>query len=531
VHRQPKTRPGRSRRRAAFAAVAVVVLWLVAMVAPVAAHEGSAWRLSALSVAPRDVAEGAPVSFGLTYTDRAGEEPGYVRVLVDGAASDMVRGDGTPASGVRYNLSLVPARGRHHVSFAAQAHGSTQVVPAGHIRVGGTSPDPTATPKAEPTTTPKPDPTATPKPDPTATPKAEPTATPKADPTATPKADPTATPKADPAPTAHPTAAPTPAPRASSVPPATPVPPATSGGDRATPRPNAAGEAGRPAGGSTHPRPTSSAAAGGVISAAGGDDGSGGTSAGDGGHAASPAPGDGTAQIIPVRAESTRASLEQGGLSAMIPFSDAFGPRGSPARMIPVAMLTSTATTLAMAFLVFGRRRRDEEPPGSDAELAAAAAAPYSVMPNHLVPAYVGVDPGTGGTDLDLPRWRRPSLLAARKSNPVAEVADPRPRLLFDPEEPSRGPKERQFVRYRIVKLLDQPDELLGNTVGQLDAGDEVDVLEHRGTYRRVLTPEGRTGWVHKMVLGDQPDSERQDGDGADSTDLLAAYLAARARR
>jgi hypothetical protein len=54
-----------------------------------------------------------------------------------------------------------------------------------------------------------------------------------------------------------------------------------------------------------------------------------------------------------------------------------------------------------------------------------------------------------------------------------------------------------------MVSLLDVPDEIRGVEIGNLDEGDEVVLLEKRGTYWRVLCPDGREGWLHKMTLGD----------------------------
>ena len=62
---------------------------------------------------------------------------------------------------------------------------------------------------------------------------------------------------------------------------------------------------------------------------------------------------------------------------------------------------------------------------------------------------------------------------------------------------------ERRRIRYRLVSLLDEPDEVRGVEIGSLDEGDEVVLVEKRGTYWRVLCPDGRDGWVHKMTLGD----------------------------
>ncbi len=62
---------------------------------------------------------------------------------------------------------------------------------------------------------------------------------------------------------------------------------------------------------------------------------------------------------------------------------------------------------------------------------------------------------------------------------------------------------ERRAIRYRLVSLLDAPDEVRGQEIGVLDQGDEVVLLEKRGTYWRVLCPNGQQGWLHKMTLGD----------------------------
>jgi hypothetical protein len=62
---------------------------------------------------------------------------------------------------------------------------------------------------------------------------------------------------------------------------------------------------------------------------------------------------------------------------------------------------------------------------------------------------------------------------------------------------------ERRLIRYRLVSLLSAPDEVRGVEIGVLDEGDEVVLLEKRGTYWRVLCPDGREGWLHKMTLGD----------------------------
>jgi hypothetical protein len=198
-------------------------------------------------------------------------------------------------------------------------------------------------------------------------------------------------------------------------------------------------------------------------------------------------------------------------------------------RLIIMTGTVSTAVTLAMAFLLFGRRRRDDDQ--DDSALAAAAAMPFGASLTGA-PAIAGpavYDPGTGGTDVDLPRWRRPSLLAARKSDPTrGATAAAATHLAFASPAAVAG-MERRLVRYRIVRLLDRPDELTANTVGSLDEGDEVAVVGQSGLYRRVETPDGRTGWLHKMTLGDVIDAPLEP-DAEIDPDVLMAYLAARGR-
>jgi hypothetical protein len=95
---------------------------------------------------------------------------------------------------------------------------------------------------------------------------------------------------------------------------------------------------------------------------------------------------------------------------------------------------------------------------------------------------------------------------------------------------------ERRIIRYRVVRLLDAPDELRSVDIGQLDQGDEVQLLEKSGSYWLVLCPDGRQGWLHKMTLGevvsDVPIMSPQDSwDDTDmGSDVLSAYLAARAQ-
>lgn len=138
-----------------------------------------------------------------------------------------------------------------------------------------------------------------------------------------------------------------------------------------------------------------------------------------------------------------------------------------------------------MEFLGFARRRRSARSAAARAAAEAARASPL-MQPE---------------PEADIPRWRRQSLIAARKGFIAGASADGP--LRFDEEEgPDVDGLERRVIRYRLVSLLDIPDEARGVRIDALDEGDEVAVLEKRGTYLRVMCPDGREGWLHRMTLG-----------------------------
>ena len=196
-------------------------------------------------------------------------------------------------------------------------------------------------------------------------------------------------------------------------------------------------------------------------------------------------------------------------------------PLGLLLRVMPALIVATGAVTMTMAMLVFGRRRRDGQP-ADDEELAAAAATGLayvpggaglgSEMPSGPAAAAAAVSavqaanalPAPAAVDAHLPRWRRPSLMEARKADPTRGVAAAGVHLTFDGTMGDAvDGMERRRIRYRLVSLLDSPDEVRGSEIGTLDEGDEVVLLEKRGTYWLVLCPDGRQGWLHKMTLGD----------------------------
>ena len=232
------------------------------------------------------------------------------------------------------------------------------------------------------------------------------------------------------------------------------------------------------------------------------------------------------------------------GLLASAVGSAVFGRPQLPLGLLLTMTTTTTVVGAALAFSVFGKRRRDGEPPAPDEVLAAAAATGVGL--EAAAPGGANGGPADPlALEMAMPRWRRPSLLEARKADPIRDAA-PAPRLTFD--HGLVGPidgRERRLIRYNVVRLLDQPDELRGAEIGFLDNGDEVQLLEKHGVYWLVLCPDGRQGWIHKMTLGETVaeapvqsaatatmpiDAETWTmGDDVDG-DVLAAYLESRRR-
>ncbi|OGN81599.1 MAG: hypothetical protein A2X23_13280 [Chloroflexi bacterium GWC2_73_18] len=150
-----------------------------------------------------------------------------------------------------------------------------------------------------------------------------------------------------------------------------------------------------------------------------------------------------------------------------------------------LAALAGTAVFLA---LVARGRRRTEEP--------ATVPAVDSVGRGGLTETPIATDAPVG--EEAMPRWRRPSLQAARRGIvPAAVMA--RHRLVFDrPPEPG---VERRQVSYRFVRLANRPDELYGSDTGALQQGDEVELLREQAGYWLVRAPDGAEGWVHRTTL------------------------------
>lgn len=128
-----------------------------------------------------------------------------------------------------------------------------------------------------------------------------------------------------------------------------------------------------------------------------------------------------------------------------------------------------------------------------------------------------------------VPRWRRPSLLEARRAEPGLHAPSQRLPIRF-----GNGQHDGQDVRvcrYAVVPVLDRPDEVLGLRLLDLESGDEVNVIGGSGAFLEVQCPNGDRGWVHRTTLGQRPraipDSELPPV-SPDADDALTALLSAR---
>lgn len=519
----PRPRPvaqTASRPARAAGAFAVIALLMLLAISPAQAAAGPT-RLSDAAVSPRVGTPATTVTFAVDYRNREGSPADWVRLVVGGVAHAMqVTGPEDWKSGVRFTWSGKLPAGVHDVVFEGMSRDRfSDTLDAGLVTIA-------PLPTAAPTPTPKPTPAPTPKPTPV------PTATPRPTSEPTPRA--TATPVGTPAPAGTATAAPTstggsgPTGAPSDTP--TSSPGATSG-----PTPGD--------GGSATPVPADDAI--GVVvpgidpGTGGGTDQGGGTDPGNG--SIDPTTGGGA---TPGRGGSG------GTLDALLSAvgTVTFGrPALEPLSLAFTLATTSTVVGASMAFSLFGKRRQDGEQPAPDDVMAARAMSGVALVATALgAPGAPGATTPTAPQDaeLDMPRWRRPSLIEARKLDPMRD-ATIAPRLSFD--HGLVGPldgRERRLIRYSVVRLLDTPDELRGAETGFVDQGDEVQLLEKRGVYWLVLCPDGRQGWIHKMTLGDvvgEPDGNAASasmpidadtwtmGDDIDN-DVLSAYLESRRR-
>ena len=476
-----------------LAALCAALFVVFALVAPVLAVQGPT-KLFDPAVSPRTGTPTTTITFEVSYRNREGSAPDHVSVIIDGTPHSMtgVGSDWKGGSVNRWSTKL--AAGTHTVSFEAASRDKfSDTVDGGTVRI-------TVPPPPAPTPTPKP--TSNPTPDPTPTPQSDPTPAP--------------------APTDPPAATPTPGVDGSDG--------TGSSGTGGT----GTGGTGSTGGDATPEGPDGSNSGSIVWGAPGSDNGGSGSTDGSGPSSDTTDPnGGGVAGAGPTRGGNAVTSGT--GWGALASALETLGINRPPSvTMLPMLVGTSTAMTMAFAFAIFGKKRRDEEPPAPDEVLRANAARGHGTVPgsdtvNAVVRGALAPAPVDG--EAGMPRWRRPSLIEARKADPTRSVVSGN-RMSFDNSVVGAAEgRERRTIRYAVVRLLDAPDELRSAEIGQLDQGDEVQLIERSGSYWLVLCPDGRQGWLHKMTLGEivgdaPPIAYARDVDD----DVLTAFLAARAR-
>ena len=143
-----------------------------------------------------------------------------------------------------------------------------------------------------------------------------------------------------------------------------------------------------------------------------------------------------------------------------------------------------------------------------------------------MAPLLAADDPEAG-----IPRWRRPSVQAARFADPKRYDPFNRTPMRFTPDT-APTTAELRVVRYAMVPLLDRPDEVLGLPMADLMVGDELHVIESSGAFWEVVTPDGERGFVHRTTLGMPSAMGREALSEAapriEAEDALSALLSAR---
>jgi hypothetical protein len=133
--------PGTASRSRLAASSAAIALLAVVLVAPAAAVSGPTKLLNA-SVSPRTAAPATSITFTVTYRNRYGDAPVYVRVLVDGVPRAMRVADTQLDyhGGVRYRLVTTLTLGKHQIRFtASDARKFTDTIQAGTVTIAKAS--------------------------------------------------------------------------------------------------------------------------------------------------------------------------------------------------------------------------------------------------------------------------------------------------------------------------------------------------------------------------------------------------------
>ncbi|TME09664.1 MAG: hypothetical protein E6I65_10755 [Chloroflexi bacterium] len=173
-----------------------------------------------------------------------------------------------------------------------------------------------------------------------------------------------------------------------------------------------------------------------------------------------------------------------------------------------VGTTTAIALGIVLAGIVgligVGRRPRARAPveqtAAMHATLAAAAATQRTADSTAVDAMAPPLSSKEGDPEANMPRWRRPSLLEARRSDPTRQAPVYRLPMRFSDDRTNHS--DLRIVRYAVVPVLDRPDEVLGFKLTDLEMGDEVLAVGASGAFVEVTCPSGEHGWVHRTTLG-----------------------------
>jgi hypothetical protein len=443
-----------SRRAIGLAVGLVLAAGLLGV--PASVHAAAANCKLALQAGQASPASGTTeteTTFSVRVSWKANcDEPDAVTLRIPGLPGSIALSQGTPStaggttSAIYTGQYTIGTPGSWGYEFRARELPSDPWVtlagsnPA-QIDIAAVPPTPTPTPKPKPTPTPTPKP----KPKATVTPTPKPTAKPRPTPTREPESEPAVEPTPAP-PTAPPPESSEPTAGAVSEPPpsfpSAPVPTDQAPGQTPIPR-----------------------TAGGMLLPRGPDD--------------PPGPD------IPLA-------------SAPLPG----GPGGFDlALVLLVWVISALGGSVLFAFAL--RRRADRNDEVTPAFAATMAGRGLPLTPDEIAEGKVEATALAHDPEALIPRWRRPSLQAARQSS-YAEAGAGRPPLRF---EAGIVVGALRIVAYRLVFVSDRPTDVEAVELGRLDRGDHVDLLRLENGYALVKAPDGLRGWVEASTLETPPDA------------------------
>jgi len=151
----------------------------------------------------------------------------------------------------------------------------------------------------------------------------------------------------------------------------------------------------------------------------------------------------------------------------------------------------------SVLFAVALRRRTEQSERSTFAFAIAMAGSGLPPPPEEARDAEVDQPAAAPDPESSIPRWRRPSLQAARQSS-YAEPGANRMPLRFDAGFVVGA---LRIVGYRLVLVSDRPTDNAAVELGRLDRGDQVDLLRLENGYALVKAPDGLRGWVEASTL------------------------------